>query len=90
MGGSGGGSYVSPNDLKVAREETRRRLEQSRIDAEVNALLQYEGFVLFNKRGSHRTYHRADGRLITIVEPHGGRKTCNPSDIKKLLRILDQ
>jgi predicted RNA binding protein YcfA (HicA-like mRNA interferase family) len=23
---------------------------------EVNALLRYEGFVLFNKRGSHRTY----------------------------------
>jgi predicted RNA binding protein YcfA (HicA-like mRNA interferase family) len=56
---------------------------------EVNALLRYEGFVLFNKRGSHRTYHRGDGRLITIVVPHGGRKTCNPSDIKKLLTILD-
>jgi predicted RNA binding protein YcfA (HicA-like mRNA interferase family) len=57
---------------------------------EVNALLRYEGFVLFNKRGSHRTYHRGDGSLITIVVPHGGRKTCNPSDIKKLLTILDQ
>ena len=57
---------------------------------EVNALLRYEGFVLFNKRGSHRTYHRGDGNLITIVVPHGGRKTCNPSDIKKLLTILGQ
>ena len=26
----------------------------------------------------------------SIVVPHGGRKTCNPSDIKKLLTILDQ
>jgi predicted RNA binding protein YcfA (HicA-like mRNA interferase family) len=57
---------------------------------EVNALLRYEGFVLFNKRGSHRTYHHADGRLITIVVPHGGRKTCNPSDISKLLTVLEQ
>jgi predicted RNA binding protein YcfA (HicA-like mRNA interferase family) len=57
---------------------------------EVNVLLRYEGFVLFNKRGSHRTYHRADGLLITIVVPHRGRKNCNPSDIKKLLTILDQ
>ncbi len=55
---------------------------------EVDALLRYEGFVLFNQRGSHRTYHHADGRLITIVVPHGRRKTCSPSDIKKLLEVL--
>ncbi len=56
--------------------------------AEVDALLRYEGFVLFNQRGSHRTYHRADGRLVTIVVPHGGRKTCHPADIRRLLEIL--
>jgi predicted RNA binding protein YcfA (HicA-like mRNA interferase family) len=56
--------------------------------SEVDALLRYEGFVLFNKRGSHRTYHHDDGRLITIVVPHGGRKTCSPSDIRKLLKVL--
>jgi len=56
--------------------------------SEVNALLKYEGFVLFNQRGSHCTYHRDDGRVLTIVKPHGGRKTCHPSDIKRLLRVL--
>ena len=55
---------------------------------EVDALLRSEGFVLFNQRGSHRTYHRADGRVLTIVKPHGGRKTCHPSDIRRLLRAL--
>ena len=55
---------------------------------QVFSLLGYEGFVLFNKRGSHRTYHHADGRLITIVAPHGGRKTCYPEDIRKLLEVL--
>ncbi len=55
---------------------------------QVDALLRYEGFVLFNSRGSHRTYHHADGRLITIVVPHGGRKTCHPADIKKVIEIL--
>ena len=35
---------------------------------EVEALLKYEGFVLFNQRGSHGTYHRADGRVLTIAE----------------------
>ena len=55
---------------------------------QVDALLKHEGFVLFNKRGSHSTYHRADGRVLTIVKPHGGRKTCHPSDIRRLLRTL--
>ena len=56
--------------------------------SEVDALLRYEEFVLFNQRGSHRTYHHADGRVITIVVPHGRRKTCHPVDVRKLLRIL--
>jgi predicted RNA binding protein YcfA (HicA-like mRNA interferase family) len=57
---------------------------------EVDALLRHEGFVLFNQRGSHCTYHRADGRLITIVKPHGKRKTCHPDDVRKLLEALER
>ena len=70
--------------------EKMRTSPQSIRFAEVDALLRYEGFVLFNKRGSHRTYHHASGRLITIVVPHGRHKTCNPSDIKKVLEVLEQ
>jgi predicted RNA binding protein YcfA (HicA-like mRNA interferase family) len=58
--------------------------------AEVEALLRAEGFVLFNQRGSHQTWHRQDGALLTMVRPHGGRKTCHPADIRKLLSVLDQ
>ncbi len=56
--------------------------------SQVEALLKHEGFILFNQRGSHRSYHRADGRVLTLVKPHGGRKTCHPSDIRKLLELL--
>ena len=56
---------------------------------QVDSLLRYQGFVLFNHRGSHRTYHHTDGRLITIVRPHGKRNTCHPSDIRRLLEVLD-
>jgi predicted RNA binding protein YcfA (HicA-like mRNA interferase family) len=56
---------------------------------EVEALLRAEGFVLFNQRGSHQTWHRKDGRLLTILRPHGGRKTCHPADIRKLTRVLE-
>ena len=41
--------------------------------SEVVSLLRLEGFVLFNRRGSHCTFHRADGRLLTIVRPHGSQ-----------------
>ena len=55
---------------------------------EVHALLRYEGFVLFNRRGSHCTYHSAEGQVLTIVRPHGTRNTCRRSDILKLLEAL--
>lgn len=73
------------------REKLIERMRQSpgavRF-SEVEALLRYEGFVLFNSRGSHRSYHRADGRLLTLVRPHGGRTLCHPADIRKLLELL--
>ena len=50
---------------------------------DVDALLRAEDFVLFNQRGSHRTYHRADGKVVTVVRPHGERKTCHPADIRR-------
>ncbi len=56
--------------------------------SEVDAVLRTEGFVLFNQRGSHRTYHHPGGKLLTLVRPHGGRKTCHPQDIRKLLEVL--
>jgi predicted RNA binding protein YcfA (HicA-like mRNA interferase family) len=59
-----------------------RRSPQSVRFGEVEALLRHEGFVLFNRRGSHCTFHRADGRLLTIVRPHGKRETCHPDDIR--------
>ena len=68
--------------------EKMRRTPGSIRFAEVEALLRHQGFVLFNTRGSHRTDHDASGRVLTIVWPHGGRKTCDPDDIKTLLEVL--
>jgi predicted RNA binding protein YcfA (HicA-like mRNA interferase family) len=75
------------------RDKLLQKMRQSprniRFD-EVKVLLRYEGFVLFNRRGSHCTYHRQDGRLLKVVRPHGGHKTCNPDDIRKILEALGQ
>jgi len=68
--------------------EKMRRTPGSIRFAEVEALLRHQGFVHFNTRGSHRTYHDASGRVLTIARPHGGRKTCDPDDIKTLLEVL--
>jgi predicted RNA binding protein YcfA (HicA-like mRNA interferase family) len=70
-------------------EKMRRSPKNIRF-GQVDALLRHEGFVLFNQRGSHCTYHRADGRLLTIVRPHGRRKNCHPEDVRKILEALEQ
>ena len=84
------------SDRAQARMSRRdKRIERMCAGAEsirfsaVVALLEYEGFVLFNSRGSHFTFHRGDGRVLTIVRPHGGRKTCHPADVKQILEVLE-
>jgi predicted RNA binding protein YcfA (HicA-like mRNA interferase family) len=75
------------------REKLIDKMRRSPHDVrfvEVEALLRHEGFVIFNRRGSHCTYHRADGRVLTIVRPHAHRKTCHPADIRKLLEALQR
>jgi len=68
--------------------EKMRRNPGNILFEEIESLLRYEGFVLFNQRGSHCTFHRSDGKVLTVVRPHGGRKTCHPKDISKLLEVL--
>jgi hypothetical protein len=69
--------------------ENMRRNPKGIRFTEVEALLGYEGFVLFNSRDSHRNDRDPRGRSLTVVRPHGGRKTCDPDDIKTLLEVLD-
>ncbi len=75
------------------REKLRAKMEANPGNVrfhQADSLLRQLGFVLFNQRGSHCTYHRADGRVLTIVKPHGGRKTCHPADIRRLLEFLKE
>ena len=69
--------------------EKMRHSPRSIRFSEVDALVRYEGFVLFNRRGSHCTYHRHDGRVLTVVRPHGRHKTCHPTDVQRLLELLN-
>lgn len=70
--------------------EKMRRSPGSIRFSEVASLPRHEGFVLFNSRGGHHAFHREDGRVLTVVKPHGGRKTCHPEDVRKLLEALDR
>ncbi len=58
--------------------------------SEVVALLGFEGFEIVNRRGSHDTYQRADGRVLVVVRPHGGRNTLHPEDIRRILEALQR
>jgi len=75
------------------RDKLIKRMHEAPHDirfAELDALLRYEGCALFNQKRSHCTYHRWDGKLLTVVKPHGGRKACHPADIRKLLALLNR
>jgi predicted RNA binding protein YcfA (HicA-like mRNA interferase family) len=52
------------------------------------SILLSEGFALANTRGSHHSYKRADGRVLTIVRPHGRHGYCRPGDIRKILEVI--
>ena len=69
MGGSGGtGSYFSARDAKALEVQARRRLEQSRLDSTVNALLQHE-LTGINDRDTDLT----NERLESIEQALGSR-----------------
>ena len=70
-------------------DRMRKTPDQIRVTM-VEALLRFEGFILVNRRGSHDTYRRADGRILVVVRPHGGKKTCHPRDIRRILEALDR
>lgn len=60
MGGSGGGgSYFRASDIEALREEAKRRLEQSRINAMVNSFLQQE-LVQINDRDCDKVNERME------------------------------
>lgn len=57
--------------------------------AEAESLLFREGFVRFNQRGSHITFRHGDGRLLTVVRPHGREAYMWPHTVLKILEALD-
>ncbi len=47
------------------------------------------GFTLDRTRGSHCVYVRGN-RILTVVRPHGKRKTCHPRDVRDVIRFLEE
>ena len=71
MGGSGAGrtgGYLSAHDVDVLREEARQRLAQSRIDSDVNSLLQ-QTLTSINDRD----IERVNSRLEAIEQALGDK-----------------
>jgi len=53
---------------------------------ELDGLLKRRGFEA-RQRGSHVVYKRGGVRL-TVVKPHGGRKTVDPAAIAEILEVI--
>jgi predicted RNA binding protein YcfA (HicA-like mRNA interferase family) len=58
---------------------------------EVDGLLRRQGFEVGQPEGgsSHYTYRREDGINITVVKPHGNKKTVHPKAIRQILGLLE-
>ena len=77
MGGSGGGSYrLNPSELQQLREQAQERLERTRIDSEVNSLLQQE-LVTINNRDAEVV-----GERLTEIE------SALASEVEEFDRLL--
>ena len=73
MGGSGGstGSYLSARDARALEEQALRRLQQSRLDSEVNSLLQQE-LTSINDRDTELTNDRLEAIEQALADKIGG------------------
>ena len=53
---------------------------------ELIAALNRDGFSFVRQVGSHRRYHHADGRRVTVA-PHGGGDTFSVKTLKTIIEI---
>lgn len=79
-------------DDKIVRKlrESKRNVRWTELDA----FLKRQGFEVKQPRkgSSHYVYKRGEGDekiRLTIVKPHGGRKTVDPAAVEEILDKLD-
>ena len=76
----------------VKRPDDLDRLKRKRKGvrfAELERIILRAGFSLDRVRGSHHVYVRGN-RILAVVKPHGGRKTCHPGDVRDVVRFLEE
>lgn len=74
------------------RRDDLQRLKRNPRDvrfSELERIILRAGFVLDRTRGSHHVYVRGR-RVLTIVKPHGTHKTCHPTDVRDVIRFLEE
>ncbi|NQU05976.1 MAG: type II toxin-antitoxin system HicA family toxin [Calditrichaeota bacterium] len=55
---------------------------------EMQTIVNSEGFVKFNQRGSHVTFRHQDGRRFTLTIPHGRESYLWASQVIKTLEKI--
>jgi len=73
-----------PGDLeRLKRNPTGERF------SDLERVILHAGFALDRIRGSHYVYVRGS-QVLTVVKPHGKRKTCHPADVRDVIRFLEE
>ena len=57
--------------------------------SELSQILRNEGYVEQSIKGSHYIFGEKGNLPIMIVKPHGGKKSCHPMDVNKVIKILE-
>lgn len=93
-------SYTNPvalvtessyNRVMTSQSDDLERLKRKPTGvrfSDLERIILRAGFTLDRVRGSHHVYVRG-GRVLTIVKPHGKRKTCHPRDVRDAIRFLE-
>jgi predicted RNA binding protein YcfA (HicA-like mRNA interferase family) len=76
----------------VKKESPLVRLKKHKTNVGFSDLvhvLNQNGYVEQSVKGSHHIFGKQGHLPIMIVKPHGGKKSCHPMDVNKVIKMLE-
>jgi predicted RNA binding protein YcfA (HicA-like mRNA interferase family) len=69
---------------------TRLKKHKTNIGfSELVHILRDKGYVEQSIKGSHHIFGKKGNLPVMIVKPHGGKKSCHPMDVNKVIKMLE-
>ena len=85
-------SYMLAYECMAKKENQLAKLKKNKTNiafSELIRILRDEGYTEQSITGSHHIFGKKDTLPVMIVKPHGGKKSCHPMDVNKVIKILE-